>query len=933
MNHQSDHTRRYNSLEPLETRAMLAAAPIVVIDGQRFKAFSHEGEEATRILIPAKMPKSRVVAASSGVIGSGGTKTAIKLAAASASPVGFQITLNITGSGVTDPIRTAFTSAAAKWESIITTDLPDVAGIDDIQIDASITPIDGVGRVLGQAGPSSVRTGSSIPVRGVMQFDSADLGSLLNSGGLADVIFHEMGHVLGIGTIWQNKGLKGGTATDPQYLGAAGLAAYRALGGTGNSVPLENTGGQGTFGAHWRESIFFNEVMTGYLNSGANPASILSVASLIDLGYSVNMAAAEAYAIPGVTPGGTVPSLSGSISGVAFIDTNNNGTKDDAEAVAPGRVIFLDTNNNGRADAGERFTTAALDGTYTFTNLAAGSHTVRAVLTTGNVQTTSTTITLEAAQAGTLNVGSFDPRVSISGTVFIDSNNNGSRDISEPLAPAKGIVYLDLNGNGLLDRADRTTTISTTGTYSFTGLTAGTYKLRVAVLPGVSQTTHTDDKVLAAGTVNTDVHLGIFDTKGSIAGTAFIDANNNGTRDDGELVAPPKTVVFLDANNDGIFARTERSTLVGLNGAFSFTGLLPGDYNIKLNLVTGISQSTTNSVTLEAAQRMTDVSIGYFDSRVNISGVAFVDANNNAARDDGEPVVARAVAYLDANDNGLFDRGERAATTSATGSYAFVNMIPGSYKLRLVLPSGFIQTTDNAYDAAEGARITSANLGLFNTNVTISGTVFSDANSNSARDTGELAVARYVVYLDANNNGSFDSSERSATTSTTGAYAFTGLTAGTHRLRIILPANVNQTAPASNAAITLDLAAGANSTNNLFGILDTRGSLIGSVFFDSNGNATRDAREPAFPGQRVFLDADNDGVLDTGETSVVTSSTGAYSFTLIPGGNYNIRVIPTSGSVGQSLPAAGAPRSVTLVSGTTQTVAPFGLTLSSLLPQ
>src|SRR5258708_39129929 len=42
--------------------------------------------------------------------------------------------------------------------------------------------------------------------------------------------------------------------------------------------------------SHFRESVFGNEVMTGYLNNGANPLSRVTIASLADLGYQVNMA-------------------------------------------------------------------------------------------------------------------------------------------------------------------------------------------------------------------------------------------------------------------------------------------------------------------------------------------------------------------------------------------------------------------------------------------------------------------------------------------------------------------------------------------------------------------------------------------------------------------------------------------------------------------
>jgi hypothetical protein len=62
---------------------------------------------------------------------------------------------------------------------------------------------------------------------------------------------------------------------------------------------VEETGGSGTANAHWRESVFDTELMTGFLEeSGELPLSRITVASLEDIGFSVNMFAADPYAFP-----------------------------------------------------------------------------------------------------------------------------------------------------------------------------------------------------------------------------------------------------------------------------------------------------------------------------------------------------------------------------------------------------------------------------------------------------------------------------------------------------------------------------------------------------------------------------------------------------------------------------------------------------------
>jgi hypothetical protein len=234
--------------------------------------------------------------------------------------------------------QAAFAAAEAKWETLIFGDLADVlvnvgagAGcgpafadlpavnetIDDIVIYAKVDSIDGVNGVLGQAGPCLVRTSSGLTALGVMHFDKADFAALETSGQLSLVVLHEMGHVLGYGTLW-NFGpfalLAGpcpsatNCTTDPHFSGAQALAAFDRVGGSsyvaGAKVPVENcvsTPGPcdaGTVNSHWRESVLDRELMTGYLNPGTNPLSIVTLASFWDMNYLVNYSDADGYVWP-----------------------------------------------------------------------------------------------------------------------------------------------------------------------------------------------------------------------------------------------------------------------------------------------------------------------------------------------------------------------------------------------------------------------------------------------------------------------------------------------------------------------------------------------------------------------------------------------------------------------------------------------------------
>jgi hypothetical protein len=227
--------------------------------------------------------------------------------AGEASP--FTIEVQFLG-GLTETQKNAFKLAADRWSRMIIGDLPSVVVdgevIDDVLILAQGQDIDGPGRILGQAGPTRLRprnagNAASLPAKGTMAFDTADLQDMEQRGTLNDVITHEMGHVLGIGPrVWALKGLLRGAGTaDPTFTGRTAEVEYgRLRNGGPRPVPVENMGGPGTADAHWREAIFGNELMTGFVATPPNPLSRLTVASLQDLGYVVNLDAAEPYNLP-----------------------------------------------------------------------------------------------------------------------------------------------------------------------------------------------------------------------------------------------------------------------------------------------------------------------------------------------------------------------------------------------------------------------------------------------------------------------------------------------------------------------------------------------------------------------------------------------------------------------------------------------------------
>ncbi|WP_420636765.1 leishmanolysin-related zinc metalloendopeptidase [Candidatus Palauibacter sp.] len=237
----------------------------------------------------------------------------------------FDITLDFVGSA-TEPQRAAIRSAADLWMSVLAdTELPDVpvdghlechgartseppGTIDDLMILVEIRDIDGPGRTLAQAGMCRLRDGSMLPHLSVMFFDASDLDDLIGSSDATELAVHEIAHTLGFGLLWPAKGLLrdrsfGVGAIDSHFTGPLALAAFDAAGGTdytgGAKVPVENLGGGGSANLHWRGAVLRGELMRPLNALGAPETfSAITIQSMADLGYTVDVSLAEPYTLP-----------------------------------------------------------------------------------------------------------------------------------------------------------------------------------------------------------------------------------------------------------------------------------------------------------------------------------------------------------------------------------------------------------------------------------------------------------------------------------------------------------------------------------------------------------------------------------------------------------------------------------------------------------
>lgn len=154
--------------------------------------------------------------------------------------------------------------------------------------------------VAGRGGPCVVRS-SGLPLLGTISLNLFNYNTLSDRK-LDDLIQHEVGHVLGLGTTWGRGTLAGlisgdSSSLDPIFVGPNALLAFPKIGNsarfTGRSVPLELR----VLG-HWRGDVFRGEVMAPALISAVQPTSAVTVAALRDLGWNVELEAYEDFTLP-----------------------------------------------------------------------------------------------------------------------------------------------------------------------------------------------------------------------------------------------------------------------------------------------------------------------------------------------------------------------------------------------------------------------------------------------------------------------------------------------------------------------------------------------------------------------------------------------------------------------------------------------------------
>ena len=604
---------------------------------------------------------------------------------------------------------------------------------------------------------------------------------------------------------------------------------------------------------------------------------------------------------PTGAPGSDIPTYDAgffrllSLGDLVWHDTNNNGRVDPGESGIDGVVVQLyrDTNGSGVFDAGDQFiaeTITSGGGLYRFDGLLPGDYLV--VLPAGN----------------------------FSGTGMLVGYTSSTGNDSEPAPSPNNDVNNDDNGTVI-------------GTLAADGVIASS---AVTLTPNQEPTDDGDSDP----NTNLTIDFGVF-ILSSLGDRVWFDTNRNGIQDAGEAGVPGVTVTLYRADGTEVAMTTTDG-----NGTYGFTSLQPGEYYLVFsNLPPGYAftelnqggDTTRDSDADPSNGRTTNITLGpgqhdpTWDAGIyqlaGLGDYVWEDLNRNGIQDTDEPPVSGVRVILrDGNGNLI-----RETTTNDQGYYFFGDLVPGSYQVEFEPPSGYRftlpnQGTDRARDSnvdpttrrteiidlAVGESNPTIDAGLYRP-ASLGDRVWLDTNGNGIQDNGEPGVPGVTVrLLDGNGDPvrNPDGTPRTVTTDAEGRYQFTDLTPGLpYQVEFVLPAGYAFTLPDRGTDDTRD--SDADPSNGRTSIIRLR---------SGENNLTIDAGlyRLLSLGDLVWLDANNNGMVDAGEQGVAgvtvrlyratngqpvgdpiaettTDSNGNYLFMGLTAGDYIVEIVPPDG--------------------------------------
>ncbi len=495
---------------------------------------------------------------------------------------------------------------------------------------------------------------------------------------------------------------------------------------------------------------------------------------------------------------------------------------------------------------------------------------------------TSTPITLVAGEINkTVDAGFFN-LASLSGSVYLDANNNDVRDANETGIVGTTITLTGTDGSG--NTVSRTTTTDVNGNYTVDNLHPGTYTLTetqptayldgkdaVGTQGGTLNNDNISSITLTSGTNGTGNNFGEL-VPASIGDRVWLDNNANGIQDDGETGISNATVKLLNADGILVIATTTTDS----DGLYSFTNLQPANYKVQFVQVTGfngVSPANVGSndsldsdglisdvVNLSAGENDTTVDSGFYKT-ASLGNFVFNDANNNGIQDTTEAGVSGVTVNLTSGGtDGLIsttgDNTTLTTTTNASGSYNFDGLTPGQqYQVGFSnLPAGYQFTqanlgTDDTVDSDASTttgKTQIVTLASGENNTTVDAGIYQSADDLSITKTDGLTIVtpgQQITYtIVAQNNGLI-----TATNALVSDIMPTNLTNVTWTSVATGGATDNQTSGTGSINDYVTLTAGSSITYTVTGKVAANAVSTNSTrsltTFDFNGSSSTDGTD------------------------------------------------------------------------------------------
>lgn len=380
------------------------------------------------------------------------------------------------------------------------------------------------------------------------------------------------------------------------------------------------------------------------------------------------------------------------------------------------------------------------------------------------------------------------------------------------------------------------------------------------------------------------------------------------TNDD---VAPILTLVKNVVNDNGGQA-TQDDFKVYINGQLSSWGahiLSAGNYTISEDTVSGYTPTSWGGdcedhgkITLNIGDEKT-CTITNDDEPGKISGKKFHDLNSNHTRDTGEPGLPDWTITLDKQHDinppvctGGDVVGELCVkTTNSHGNYAFYSLEPGTYIVSEVLQPGWTQTRPNAIYGgqgrqADGTYILTIGSGDkiddrdFGNRGDLSITACKFEDSNGMEEGGNFTPVNGWNFT-LNGGNPQNTGDSNCTT-------FEDLTPGEYTVSE-LPLPDGWFIADGSAGSKLVTLTSQDKTVNFHNF--RQGEISGIKWNDEDGNGEQDCEDESnescefgLEGWTIFLDKDDNGVLDEGEDFTETDEDGSYSFDDLDPGTYRV---------------------------------------------